>query len=82
MAQQAKVLAARPNDLSLISGTHMVEGERTPNSCPLTVTQFCGMDAPTYTQTHTHNGPTHTQRYNLKTMTKKLWPLVRAFWIH
>lgn len=28
MAQQVKAIATKPNDLSLIPGTHLVEGEK------------------------------------------------------
>lgn len=35
LAQQVKVLAAKPADLSSLCGTHMVEGDPTPTSCPL-----------------------------------------------
>ena len=37
MAQQVKVLAVKPDDLSSIPGTHMV-GEPIPTGCPLTAT--------------------------------------------
>ena len=40
MAQQVKVLAAKPGDLSLIPGTHMLK-QRTPEDCSLSST--CGL---------------------------------------
>lgn len=40
MVQLAKVLIAKPNDLRLIPGTHMVgKSEQIPASCPLTSQQ-------------------------------------------
>lgn len=39
MAQSVKTLAAKPNNLSLILGTHMVEGQNwrpSPTGCCLT----------------------------------------------
>ena len=36
MAHQIKGLAAKPNHLSFIPGTHMWRRELTPASCPLT----------------------------------------------
>jgi hypothetical protein len=35
MAEWVKVLATKRNDLSSIPGTHMVGGEQTLESCPL-----------------------------------------------
>lgn len=37
-ALDGKAPAAKPEDLSLISGTHIVEGELTPENYPLTST--------------------------------------------
>lgn len=38
MALDGKAPAAKPEDLSLIPGTHIVEGELTPENYPLTST--------------------------------------------
>ena len=35
MAQRTEVLVAKPNNLSSIPGTHMVERESAPQMCPL-----------------------------------------------
>ena len=37
MAQRVKVLATKPDDLSFILGTHMVDGEQSPSGCLLTL---------------------------------------------
>lgn len=37
MAQRVKLLATKPNDLSFILGTHMVDGEQSPSGCLLTL---------------------------------------------
>jgi hypothetical protein len=53
MAQQIKALVAKPDDLSLITGTHKKEEENwLPQSFPL---HTCSMaHACTHTHTHTH----------------------------
>ena len=52
MAQLGKgalVLGTNPDDAHLIPGTHLVEGETTPTSCPLTFTYMHGgIYIPTY----------------------------------
>jgi hypothetical protein len=50
MAQWVKGLAAKPNDLSSIPGTHMAKGEnRLSASCPLAYTR-----TPCHARAHTH----------------------------
>lgn len=51
MLQWVKVLAAKLADLSLILGTHLVEGK----SCLLAVSDF-----------HTHTGAVHVQTQEIK----------------
>ena len=55
MAEQAKVLAVKPNDLSLISGTTQWKEDLTCTHCPLASTRT--LAAPVY-PTRPHPTPT------------------------
>jgi len=66
-----KVPAAKPDDLSSIPGTHMMERETKPlSSCPLTSTE-CHMHARAHTHVHIHthvytHKHTNTHKYTQK----------------
>ena len=53
------MLAPKPDNLSLIPGTHMVEGKKVALWLPYTWHSTC------YTHTHTHNILSHTQTHTL-----------------
>ena len=58
MDQQAKVLAGKPDNLSLISKAHVVEKRINPTNCPPMSTH-----SPCHTHVHT---PTHMHTYTHK----------------
>lgn len=81
MAQQVKVLAEKPENLSLIRGPHMIEGERkSPTNCPPESLQVCcGRHVSTHAYTHSYP-PTHTQINVIKFLCRNLKPPAEGSW--
>lgn len=60
VVQQVKTLAEKPENLSLIRGPHIIEGERkSPTNCPPQSLQVC-CGRHVYTHACTHSYPLHT----------------------
>ena len=77
---QLRALAIKSDDLSLVPGTHMMEGkELTPWNCPLTCTYFPHPQyIYIYSHTHTH---THTLRNSYLFISGRIQMMVVFNWV-